>query len=86
MSRWRSLLRHHELVRGGGDHEPWGDRESRAQQLAQVGGFAAAAVQIPGAKPRQIDDEEPILSPGVMASPPLEATRHCDGLVTRRFG
>ena len=53
---------HRQIVRVGSDHEPLGNRESRVQQLAQVGGFAATPVQIPDAKSYEIDDKERLIA------------------------
>ena len=49
---------HHEVVSGRGDDKSRGDREPCAQQFAQVGGLAAAMVEISDAKLGQIDDKD----------------------------
>ena len=48
---------HHEVVGGCGDDEPRRNRETRLEQFAQVRGFAATAIEIPGPKLRQINDQ-----------------------------
>jgi hypothetical protein len=48
---------HDEIVSGRGDHEPWRNRESRAQQFAQIGRFAAAEIEISRAQLTEIENK-----------------------------